>query len=567
MGESDLEPGQKGLLGNAGTNGKSSGNGSSSNGKHDITASTPVVAVSSHAAHGVKNVHAPMPMARGGLHAQASVGLGNPGKNGFDSPADSPPDSPEGSPAVASSPSDPERDIGNGMTASHVDYATNPIPPQNPVTVMPGMNMNKQLRPTDLVLAAQDVSKIHCSITAIGNAIAGYRLSVVVTADAKAPVSVNGAKLKEKGKPYPLKVGDVLLVGLREMWKIERSVMAEMPPKHVVDELDLYEGHNEFLQLAVSDVETFRNVCRCTTWMDFVAIVVELSEKEQALQSYNNSIHHSQHNSSSFVNTATYLNTNESGSFFRRTDNTMTTLETDPSSETRANWAAGGGGLMNGGNGVGGGSGTNYSLGGNSTDLHRDKEFAMDNGGGQKTLSTFGSSADSEQRTMGDFFPSGGASQTAGTNPGTNDNSMTEEGLPPVASLQNPLDRVPADQASSLPGGASTRENFGAAGGEEGANLIAEYPRCADLVEVLDELGGVLYTFGPLASFDEMAEFDLEEIREVLAPGLFVRIHLCFFPPLVQACAEYLDEGAHKALEKLVGGGNPKSLDRIKLMG
>lgn len=64
----------------------------------------------------------------------------------------------------------------------------------------------KQLRPTDLVLAAQDVSKIHCSITAIGNAIAGYRLSVVVTADAKAPVSVNGAKLKEKGKPYPLKV-------------------------------------------------------------------------------------------------------------------------------------------------------------------------------------------------------------------------------------------------------------------------------------------------------------------------------------------------------------------------
>lgn len=77
----------------------------------------------------------------------------------------------------------------------------------------------------------------------------------------------------------------------------------------------------------------------------------------------------------------------------------------------------------------------------------------------------------------------------------------------------------------------------------------------------------MLYTFGPLASFDEMAEFDLEEIREVLAPGLFVRIHLCFFPPLVQACAEYLDEGAHKALEKLVGGGNPKSLDRIKLMG
>jgi len=299
MGESDLEPGQKGLLGNAGTNGKSSGNGSSSNGKHDITASTPVVAVSSHAAHGVKNVHAPMPMARGGLHAQASVGLGNPGKNGFDSPADSPPDSPEGSPAVASSPSDPERDIGNGMTASHVDYATNPIPPQNPVTVMPGMNMNvlaldpvpyrlrcmadlsrthrlrtttflgrsqKQLRPTDLVLAAQDVSKIHCSITAIGNAIAGYRLSVVVTADAKAPVSVNGAKLKEKGKPYPLKVGDVLLVGLREMWKIERSVMAEMPPKHVVDELDLYEGHNEFLQLAVSDVETFRNVLLTIVW-------------------------------------------------------------------------------------------------------------------------------------------------------------------------------------------------------------------------------------------------------------------------------------------------------------
>lgn len=55
-------------------------------------------------------------------------------------------------------------------------------------------------------------------------------------------------------------VGDVLLVGLREMWKIERSVIAEMPPKHVVDELELYEGHNEFLQLAVSDVETFRNV-------------------------------------------------------------------------------------------------------------------------------------------------------------------------------------------------------------------------------------------------------------------------------------------------------------------
>ena len=35
-----------------------------------------------------------------------------------------------------------------------------------------------------------------------------------------------------------------------------------MPVKHVVDELDLYEQHKEFVQVAVSDVEVYQNVGR-----------------------------------------------------------------------------------------------------------------------------------------------------------------------------------------------------------------------------------------------------------------------------------------------------------------
>ena len=75
-----------------------------------------------------------------------------------------------------------------------------------------------------------------------------------------------------------------------------------------------------------------------------------------------------------------------------------------------------------------------------------------------------------------------------------------------------------------------------------------------------------MFTFGPVSSFEEMDEFELDEIKEVLAPGLFVRIHLCFFPPLVQACADFLDSGTGEALSMLVGKGDPNSLDRKALM-
>lgn len=95
---------------------------------------------------------------------------------------------------------------------------------------------------------------------------------------------------------------------------------------------------------------------------------------------------------------------------------------------------------------------------------------------------------------------------------------------------------------------------------------VGERPGCADLIEVLDEVGAVLHSFGPLSSFEEMLSFDMQEVREVLAPGLFLRLHLCFFPPLVSACAEHYLGGTLRARKKLVGDGNPNSRERSILM-
>ncbi|CAD7959179.1 unnamed protein product [Amoebophrya sp. A120] len=510
-----------------------------------------------------------------------------------------------------------------------VNFASHPVAPKNPVSVQPGMNMNilaqdevpyrlrcmgdpsrthrirtttflgrsrKKLRPTDLLLEAQDVSKIHCSITTIGNAIAGYKLSVVVAESAKAPVSVNGAKLREKGKPYPLKVGDVLLVGLREMWKLERNAIEETAVKPVVDELELYEAHNEFLQLAISDVETYRNICRCSAWMDFIAIIVELSEKEQALQRRRNSKHQQsmrEHSmSSSYANTTTTMmggSANESGSFFRRTDNTLITLETDPSN---ANMTAGGNGFYATGTNnstnndkPGGWRNTNVNVNrrstdnentnltntfsSNSTNTKTQQEF-------QKTLSTFGTTNSTtneenhneeqptqeqinpeEQPTMENYFPSG-FGEVNGRPPA---GEMPSREQPQHQSGSQVENEFPSfTEAANTDFDHNTEV-------DDGAGTMVEHPRCADLIEVLDEVGHVLYTFGPLSSFEEMTDFDLDEIREVLAPGLFLRIHLCFFPPLVTACAEWLDQGTLKAMQSLVGGGDPRSLERQALMG
>ena len=82
----------------------------------------------------------------------------------------------------------------------------------------------------------------------------------MVGVSSKAPVAVNGRKLTEKGKPYKLEVGDNILVGLKELWRLERSGLGETCEKMKFDELASYEAHGEFVQLAVSDEEVIRNV-------------------------------------------------------------------------------------------------------------------------------------------------------------------------------------------------------------------------------------------------------------------------------------------------------------------
>ena len=118
----------------------------------------------------------------------------------------------------------------------------------------------KKLRPEDLLLNYQDVSGIHCSVTCLGNAVLGYELFVAVMEQAKAGVHINGKMLEVRGKPYKLRVGDILGVGLRELWKLEHSTLEATPLKHVIDELELYEHHKEFVQLAISDIEVYQNV-------------------------------------------------------------------------------------------------------------------------------------------------------------------------------------------------------------------------------------------------------------------------------------------------------------------
>ncbi|CAD7969003.1 unnamed protein product [Amoebophrya sp. A25] len=583
-------------------------------------------------------------------HASARLGIANPLGGMFRNKEAEPvqpafsedeSDSETGSPAGSPNDED-EEDAETKRRAKHsteVDPGAAPVVPQYPLKVEPGMNMHvlaldpvpyrlrcmadlgrthrirtttflgrsrKQLRPEDLALDAQDVSKIHCSITAIGNAIAGYKLSVVVAEDAKAPVSINGAKLKQKGRPYPLKVGDVLLVGLREMWKLERSTIEEMPPKHITDELELYEAHDEFLQLAIADVETYKNLARCEKWMDFVAIAVELSEKDQAVQQTRrrfvaarrsafpskssagpgrnggaggasgnnkggpggmamlgsggggnhannmrqggnmNNAHTTTHTTSSFTTGE------DNASLFRRTDATMVTLETDPgasgadfrmrNTET-SSWNAGPHQGMIPENEQ---LKTMSTFGGGSSIANTDTNF---NQGGHQSGGNMMSTTMSSTGVIGGGGP-GSSSHQGGNNTRESGfrsgNSFLRETTHTQSTGGEYTDELPEDSMD--------------------AALAQEYPRCADLIEVLDELGHVLFTFGPVSSFDEMDEYDLSEIVEVLAPGLFVRVHLCFFPPLVQSCADWLDRGTGAALQQVIGGGDPNSLDRKALM-
>ena len=48
-------------------------------------------------------------------------------------------------------------------------------------------------------------------------------------------------------------------------------------------------------------------------------------------------------------------------------------------------------------------------------------------------------------------------------------------------------------------------------------------PRCCDMVEVMDEMGKVEFTFGPLESLTEMLEFPIDDIKKILQPNSHFR--------------------------------------------
>ena len=65
----------------------------------------------------------------------------------------------------------------------------------------------------------------------------------------------------------------------------------------------------------------------------------------------------------------------------------------------------------------------------------------------------------------------------------------------------------------------------------------------------------MLHSFGPISSYEDMEEFDVEEIRESMALGRFVRVHLSFFPPIVSMCQGYLDGLEKRQAAKLSKDG------------
>ena len=65
-------------------------------------------------------------------------------------------------------------------------------------------------------------------------------------------------------------------------------------------------------------------------------------------------------------------------------------------------------------------------------------------------------------------------------------------------------------------------------------------PRCVDVIEVLDESGQLVDQFGPMRNYREMADFDVSELHSFCGVGLYIRAHLNFHEPLVEACEKHL---------------------------
>lgn len=370
----------------------------------------------------------------------------------------------------------------------------------------------KKLRKEDLHLSSPDVSKVHCSISCVGNSIMGFKLKLVAFKDSKAPVWIDGQECKMKENPYKLEVGNIVKIGMREMWKLERHTLEETVEKDHADEIEVYEGEEDFVQIAVADSPMCQTVTRAETWMDMVALVIEMSEKDPEGDPYRQA-HES--NLASVVESVASEPSDESQS-----KHSSKNISKQSSKE--------------GGGGVAGQlmmleppGDKNWHIASNKSDeMANMLSFMSSDKDGGHNVST------QMHNESSDLFHE--------RNPNSNledtgfiyeDKGDSEKGF--FSDVSEEAERTNSKNRSG-PGSKDRTQQ------KQYSSANRGIPRCGDMIEILDECGMVLGSFGPVETFDEMKTFDMKPVHEVLSPGLFVRIHLNFYPPLVENCDAYL---------------------------